>query len=85
MDENFAGACRGHGADHILTVAFGNLRQHPAIDGGDAIEGLARGGGHVFAVDEGLVAIAEGGDHGAVVDGHGALRNGGQKCERHRP
>ena len=58
-------------------VAFRHLGQHPAVDGRDAVEGLARGRGHVFAVDEGLVAEGEGGDHGAVVGGHRHLRGEG--------
>ena len=69
------GAGRRHGTIHVLRIAFRDLSQHTAIDGGDTVEGLARGRRYVPAVDEGLVAIDEAGDHGAIVGGaHGQLQ-----------
>ena len=68
------GAGGGHGAVHVLHIACGHLRQHLAINRRDAIEGLAAGGRHMLAVDEGLVAVGEGGDQAAIVGAHGMLR-----------
>ena len=68
-------AGRRNGAVHVLRIAFRDLGQHTAIDRRDAVEGPARGRRHVPAVDEGLVAVDEAGDHGAIVGGaHGQLQ-----------
>jgi len=58
-----------HGAVDVLHIACRNRRDHASGAGADAVERLPRGRVDVHAVDEGLRANRDAGEH--VVDGRG--------------